>query len=213
VVVSTPGGEVGGAVVTFTTAAVDISAATRPALAAGKKAARLRGAVDADVAVAYRFEYGPTRRYGRATALKRLAPGASPVNVQALARGLRPGKRYHYRLVVIGPDGPVRGADRTVVVGKAALAVRRATTRGRNLRVTVRVPGPGRVTVLATRSSRGRTVTLGRTTARLRAAGPRTFTVRLPRLARQLKAVGRIEVTVTFTATGARAAAGRRVTL
>jgi subtilisin family serine protease len=213
VVLGTAAGEVAGAVVSFTTAAADVGAATGAAIPAGTQAARLRGTIDADVAVSYRFEFGPTSRYGRATATRRLAPGAAATAVQALARGLRPGTRYHYRLVVVGPAGTVRGADRTIVVGRAALAVRRVSTAGRRLRVTVRVPGPGRVMVLATRSARGRTVTLGRTAARLRAAGPRTFTVRLPRLARQLRAAGRIEVTVTFTPAGARAAAGRRATL
>ena len=105
----------------------------------------------------------------------------------------------------------MRGADRTIVVGQSALRVRRATTVGSRLRVTVRVPGRGRVMVVATGPPGGRQVTFGRTTSVARKAGLTTVTVRLSSTARRLRATGAIDVTVTFTATGDRAASGRTV--
>jgi subtilisin family serine protease len=209
VVIVTPAGEAAGETVAFTTVSADVTATTGTAVAAGKGTARLRGTIAGAAAVSYSFEFGTSKRYGRATPKRRLAGGGPQTDVEAFATGLKPGVRYHYRLVVTGPNGTMRGADRTIVVASAALAVRRAKTSGRNLRVTVQVPGPGRVTVLATGSSAGGAVTLGRTTRAMRTAGRRTFVVRLSTGARRLQAAGKINVTVTFTASGARAAAGR----
>ena len=75
--------------------------------------------------------------------------------------------------------------------------------------MTVRVPGRGRVMVVATGRSGGRQVTFGRTTSVTRKAGLTTVTVRLS--SRAPPAAGAINVTVTFTATGDRAASGRTI--
>ena len=208
---ATTAGEVAGAVVSFATPLVDVRAATGAATPSGRASARLTGTVTTASAVTYRFEYGTTTGYGRSTATRRLAATAGPVTVALQATGLQPGRVYHYRLVVNGPAGAVRGADRTIVVGQSALRVRRATTVGSRLRVTVRVPGRGRVMVVVTGRSDGRQVTFGRTTRVARKAGLTTVTLRLSSGARRLRATGAIDVTVTFTAAGNRAASGRTV--
>ncbi len=210
-VLATAAGEVAGAVVTFATPLVDVRAATGAATPSGRASARLTGTVTTASAVTFRFEYGTTTGYGRSTATRRLAATAGPVTVALQATGLQPGRVYHYRLVVNGPAGAVRGADRTIVVGQSALRVRRATTVGSRLRVTVRVPGRGRVMVVVTGRSDGHQVTFGRTTRVTRKAGLTTVTLRLSTGARRLRATGAIDVTVTFTAAGNRAASGRTI--
>jgi hypothetical protein len=210
-VLATPAADVAGAVVSFATPLADVRVATGTATPSGRASARLTGTVTAASAVTYRFEFGTTTAYGRSTPTRRLAATTGPVTVALQANGLQPGRVYHYRLVVNGPAGAVRGADRTIVVGQSALKVRRATTVGSRLRVTVRVPGRGRVSVVVTGRSGGRHVTFGRTTRVARKAGVTTLTVRLTSAARRLRATGTIDVTVTFTATGDRAASGRTV--
>jgi hypothetical protein len=65
--------------------------------------------------------------------------------------------------------------------------------------------------VVVTGRSGGRHVTFGRTARVARKAGLTTLTVRLTSAARRLRATGAIDVTVTFTASGDRAASGRTV--
>ena len=129
-VLASAAGEVAGAVVSFATPLSDVRAATGAATPSGRTSARLTGTVTAGAAVTYRFEYGTTTRYGRSTPTRRLDATTGPVTVALQATGLQPGRVYHYRLVVNGPGGAVRGADRTIVVGQAALRVRRAPTVG-----------------------------------------------------------------------------------
>ena len=210
-VLATAAGEVAGAVVSFATPLVDVRVATGTATPSGRATARLTGTVSAAMDVTYRFEYGTTTAYGKSTATRRLGATTGAATVAVQATGLQPGRVYHYRLVVNGPAGAVRGADRTIVVGRSSLKVRRATTVGSQLRVTVRVPGRGRVMVVATGRSGGRQVVFGRTTRVARKAGVTTVTLRLSSAARRLRATGAIDVTVTFTATGNRAASGRTV--
>jgi hypothetical protein len=99
------------------------------------------------------------------------------------------------------------------VVGAASLRVQRARAVGATLRVTVRVPGPGRVTILATGRAAGGAVTLGRSTRAASTAGLHTLVVRLSPQARRLSSTRKqpIAVTVTFTAARGGVAAGRTV--
>jgi FG-GAP-like repeat/Bacterial Ig-like domain len=73
---------------------------------------RLTGWVDPrGQATTYRFRFGRTERYGRATRARSAGTGGRrPVAVTV--RHLRPGTTYHYRLVVAGPGGVTLGRDR-----------------------------------------------------------------------------------------------------
>jgi hypothetical protein len=61
-----------------------------------------------------RFQYGTTKRYGRAVACARSTGGsASSVAVSAVLKGLVPATRYHYQLSVTTAAGTGRGPDET----------------------------------------------------------------------------------------------------
>ncbi|MDX6697424.1 MAG: hypothetical protein QOE65_821 [Solirubrobacteraceae bacterium] len=64
-------------------------------------------------ATTYRFQYGTTTAYGRATPALDAGSGSGPAPVQADLSGLRAGTTYHYRLVATNASGPARGADAT----------------------------------------------------------------------------------------------------
>ena len=65
--------------------------------------------------VSYRFQYGPTGRYGATSAVGTLAASTIARAVTMTVRGLLPGSVYHYRLVVTGAAGAVSyGADKTL---------------------------------------------------------------------------------------------------
>lgn len=60
------------------------------------------------------FQYGRTARYGSQTATQSIG-GVVPTAVQASLAHLTPGRRYHYRIVIVAMDGTRRGVDRTFV--------------------------------------------------------------------------------------------------
>ncbi|MDO9407915.1 ice-binding family protein [Patulibacter sp.] len=113
-----PGGSDGGSGGgTDTPAGVAVlpKATTVPADRKRRRTGRLRGTIVPNgYDVGWRFEYGPTRRYGRRTPLGRLPADGAPRPVRGSARGLKPCTTYHYRLVVILPSGRrILGRDRT----------------------------------------------------------------------------------------------------
>jgi len=82
---------------------------------AGSDSAAVRGRITANgVPTRYRVEYGATRRYGSSTASVSAGQAIDAVRVSAVLIGLRPGKRYHYRLVAISDSGIRAGADRVL---------------------------------------------------------------------------------------------------
>jgi hypothetical protein len=62
----------------------------------------------------YMFEYGTSTSYGKDTTPAALAANAAAATVTAKLTGLKPGTKYHYRLVVSG----VAGADKTFTTKK-----------------------------------------------------------------------------------------------
>jgi CSLREA domain-containing protein len=58
------------------------------------------------------FQFGTTKKYKSKTAVQHIG-GVAAVTVTAKVRRLRQGTLYHYRVVVIAPDGTIRGQDRT----------------------------------------------------------------------------------------------------
>ena len=67
-----------------------------------------------------RFELGRTKAYGLTTGEVKLATTNANQAVTRTPGGLRPGTRYHYRLIVSGPGGVGRGGDRTFVTKPAS---------------------------------------------------------------------------------------------
>ena len=80
------------------------------------QSAALGGLVAANAGrVSYRFQYGPTGRYGATSAAGTLAASTIARAVTTTVRGLLPGSVYHYRLVVTGAAGAVSyGGDKTL---------------------------------------------------------------------------------------------------
>ena len=64
------------------------------------------------VATTYRFEYGTTTSYGSVTPDRSAGSGSAPVPVSETVTGLTPDTTYYYRLVAVGPGGPVNGEGR-----------------------------------------------------------------------------------------------------
>ncbi|HEY2054905.1 MAG TPA: choice-of-anchor D domain-containing protein, partial [Solirubrobacterales bacterium] len=85
----------------------------------GTTRARLGGRVAPEgTATRWRFQWGPTGRYGRFTPWRRLAGAARPRSVAVILKRLRPGTRYHYRLIATSAAGTARGRDRSFRTGR-----------------------------------------------------------------------------------------------
>jgi hypothetical protein len=115
-----------------------------PAAATGRVASRSRtsatvtGSVDPrGQETAWFVEFGPTRRLGRATRAQTLGAAQGTLPVRAALRSLRPGRRYHYRVVATSAAGTVYGARRTFKTAKSnrrGKDARRARTRAATFR-------------------------------------------------------------------------------
>lgn len=91
---------------------------------AGKHTELLLGQVNPGGEVTrYFFQYGPTRNYGAASAIGSLTPASTPgpalMPAEGNAFGLKPGARYHYRLVAINGSGVSFSADASFRFGAA----------------------------------------------------------------------------------------------
>ena len=85
--------------------------------------ALLRGSLDPrGQATTYRFEYGPTTKYGSLTPVQSASWSGSKA-VSATISGLLPYTTYHYRLVASGPAGTSRGGDRSLRTLRAPTGV------------------------------------------------------------------------------------------
>ena len=97
--------------VSFTTGALP-AAATGPLTALGATSATVTGTVNpVGRATTVWFEYGRTRAYGFRTTTREVGAGTGDVPVAVAITGLRPGLRYHYRLVARSSAGTSAGAD------------------------------------------------------------------------------------------------------
>ena len=61
------------------------------------------------------FEYGPTTAYGSTVTAQTLGGGGSPVPVGAVAAGLEPSTRYHFRVVALRDGQRYEGRDASLV--------------------------------------------------------------------------------------------------
>ena len=74
----------------------------------------MRGPVNPNgLPTTYRFEYGRTTAYGRRTRLRTAGADFAAQLVSVKVRKLKPGKRYHFRVVATNATGTAAGADRT----------------------------------------------------------------------------------------------------
>jgi hypothetical protein len=101
-------------------AAVAPQVKTGPPVTADAHAVRVASALySPQSAVSYYLEYGLTSAYGTATNVA-VAPAAANVRpVTFTLNGLQAGAQYHYRVVAVGPAGPIYGTDEMVATRQA----------------------------------------------------------------------------------------------
>jgi hypothetical protein len=84
----------------------------------------LRSTIDPnDAATTYRFEYGPTRRYGNRTPDRTIPEGDGDVAITEQIGGLQPFRRYHFRLVATNAAGTTTSRDRRFVTSRLPTAI------------------------------------------------------------------------------------------
>ena len=96
------------------------TAATGAAMQVTASSAVVSGSVNPHgAATTYMFEYGPTTKYGFASANTSVGSGTSPVAVHATLPNLISNSTYHYRILALTAAGPTPGADGTFTTAKA----------------------------------------------------------------------------------------------
>ena len=86
-------------------------------------------------ATSYYWQYGPTTSYGARTSATTAGSDTDPVAAAARLTHLRPGARYHYRLVARNASGVAYGYDSTLTTtGRAATAAGHQGTAQRRRR-------------------------------------------------------------------------------
>jgi uncharacterized delta-60 repeat protein len=99
---------------TLSTSSSAPSALTGQATGVGEVSAAVAGTVATNgLSTSYHFDYGTTVAYGRSMSATILAPSGTSIPVSKRLTGLRPGTKYHYRLVAQNADGTTHGGDRT----------------------------------------------------------------------------------------------------
>jgi hypothetical protein len=97
------------------------TAATAAAGAVTGQSATLHGSVTAKgIPTSYRFEYGRSAAYGKATPTVAVGAGLYPVAAAAKVSGLSPAITYHYRIVATNGGGITKGADHTFTTAGSA---------------------------------------------------------------------------------------------
>jgi hypothetical protein len=128
--VSPKGTSVTAPAATASTASVTISykAAPRPTAITHKatgvksKSATVHGSVNGrGLTTTYWFQWGTSKHYGHTTSSHKLKASSSARSVMALLGKLKPGTRYHFRVVAKNASGTSHGKDMTFKT-KAATA-------------------------------------------------------------------------------------------
>jgi len=114
-VVTSEAGATDGALLQFETAPAVTAVNTEPATSISATGATLVGSLQPQgIATKYRFEYGETPAYGKASPVEYFESTASgPVAAQSAISGLTPNTTYHYRLVAFNSFGITTGSDAT----------------------------------------------------------------------------------------------------
>jgi hypothetical protein len=115
IVVANPDGTSFGADSTFVVAKQATPAVlTGAAVKISAKGATLTGEFDGfGVATKYQFQFGKSRKYKSKTKLKSAGKKNKIVTVKVAVHGLKPGHKYHFRLVAISSTGRTNGSDAT----------------------------------------------------------------------------------------------------
>ncbi len=86
--------------------APSISATVGPASGISMTSATLHGTVNtSSEAVTWHFQYGQSTAYGKVTSTESISTGHGDVPVSFKVTGLKPGTRYHYRVVAVSAAG------------------------------------------------------------------------------------------------------------
>lgn len=108
---------------TIQVTAVKPTVTTKKASGVKRTSATLHGSIKPGGATTtYYFEYGTSKSYGKKTGKHTLKAGVSLKSVGLTIRGLKPGTKYHFRLVAKNAAGTVRGKDVTLTTRAAAAA-------------------------------------------------------------------------------------------
>ncbi len=115
IVVTNPDGTTYGADSTFYVSSAPRPAGqTGPALKIGAHGATLTGQLDGfGLRTKFQFQLGTSRKYKLTTKAKSSGSHNGIVSVSVAVKGLKPGHKYHYRIVVTSSGGRVTGADQT----------------------------------------------------------------------------------------------------
>ncbi|HET9718831.1 MAG TPA: hypothetical protein VFP55_02010 [Solirubrobacteraceae bacterium] len=89
-------------------------ATTRKAGRVKTTSATLHGSVNGNgLSTTYWFQWGTSKHYGHKTSARQLKASSAGKSVSALLRRLKPGSRYHFRLVARTASGTTYGKDMT----------------------------------------------------------------------------------------------------
>ncbi len=115
IVVTNPDGTTYGADSTFFVSSAPRPAGqTGPALKISAHGATLTGQLDGfGLKTKFQFQIGASRKYKLTTKAKSGGSHNGIVSVSATVKGLKPGHKYHYRIVVTSSGGRVTGSDQT----------------------------------------------------------------------------------------------------
>jgi hypothetical protein len=106
------------------------SVSTGSASAITSSGATVAGSVNPNgAATTYQVQFGPSTTYGYSSAWQSAGAGTANVPVRVSLTGLKPGTRYHYRLVASGPAATAVGADGTFTTARALAAAPRFSFR------------------------------------------------------------------------------------
>ncbi|MGH2862781.1 MAG: S53 family peptidase [Solirubrobacteraceae bacterium] len=85
-------------------------------------------------ATSYYWQYGTTSSYGSSTAAVSVGAGAAPVSIGSHLATLKPGTKYHYRLVATNASGTEYGYDGMFATTGHAMAAKARRTRAKHRR-------------------------------------------------------------------------------
>ena len=140
-------------------------------------------------ATTYQFQFGTSTSYGGTTAVTSAGSGTSATAVSAALTGLKPNTNYHYRVVATNASGTTNGADATFKTKNipTRLTVGKVKVKGITASVPLSCAGnPGvkckgtlTETIKVKAKHKKKTVTVGKASFSISAAGKKTVKVTL----------------------------------
>ena len=140
-------------------------------------------------ATTYQFQFGTSTSYGGTTAVTSAGSGTSATAVSAALTGLKPNTTYHYRVVATNASGTTNGADATFKTKNipTRLTVGKVKVKGITASVPLSCAGnPGvkckgtlTETIKVKAKHKKKTVTVGKASFSISAAGKKTVKVTL----------------------------------